>query len=99
MSAVFTLGSRSSPRALRNTVWLPRVSATTDATAARDAAYVEMYGAPSLATRLPATSTSQGSWTLPDSRNPNLASILTTPFAYRLVLGTLMSTVVDWRGP
>ena len=37
MSAVVTVGSRSSPRALRNTFWLPRVSATTEATAARDA--------------------------------------------------------------
>ena len=40
-SAVVTVGSRSSPRALRKTFWLPRVSATTDATAARDAEYVE----------------------------------------------------------
>src|SRR5207249_10646353 len=46
ISPIVTVASRSSPRALRNTFWLPRVSATTGATAARDADYTDTYGAP-----------------------------------------------------
>src|SRR5439155_17436569 len=61
-SAVVTVGSRSSPRALRKTVWVPRVSGTTDATAARDAEYVEAYGPPPFASRPPAINTSPGNW-------------------------------------
>src|SRR6476660_1955121 len=96
MSAVFTAGRRSSPRADRNTVWLPRVSATTGATTARDAAKVEVYGAPPLATRLPANSRSHGSCTLPDIRNPYLESSPTTPFEKTVLFGSFKSIVEDW---